>query len=432
VGTTADAGFTFSVPDGGASKPPPSMPPTCAASSAAAMAIPLDVFLLVDTSGSMAEEFSGQSKWQAERAALESFLGDPGSAGLGAGLQFFPLQRACTADADCGKGTGGRPLHCYQATKCLGPTMPVAGASDCDTQADCDPGNSCTPFGVCPSGGDVCAPVGQPCTVGMASATCTAIAGYCDDGLGNTDPAICLDTSYGKPVVDLGPLPMNAAPITKALHLTYPRGGTPMRFALLGAHRYLRDYQTAHPDHKVVLVLATDGQPEGCNNGNDVAGPAAMALAAKPPIPTYGIGVFQANDTLGPPTLAKVTAAGGTGMPFVLQPGANLTQAFIAALDQIRGAALPCAFAIPPMPSGQIDFAKVNFHLDGAGGAEDLPYVGSAAACGMTAGWYYDADPKNGGTPTQVILCPAACTKVKSDAKAKVSLTFGCQTKVIQ
>jgi hypothetical protein len=46
-------------------------------------------------------------------------------------------------------------------------------------------------------------------------------------------------------------------------------------------------------------------------------------------------------------------------------------------------------------------------------------------------GWYYNVDPK-AGTATQVVLCPAACAKVKSGGHVKVSLTFGCQTKVIQ
>jgi hypothetical protein len=53
------------------------------------------------------DELSGmQSKWQLTRAALEAFVKDPGSAGLGVGLSFFPSKtpeemRGCLSDQDC-------------------------------------------------------------------------------------------------------------------------------------------------------------------------------------------------------------------------------------------------------------------------------------------------------------------------------------------
>ena len=67
-----------------------------------------NVILVLDSSGSMTElTMAGPSKWDAIRAALTSFLRDPGSAGLGVGLQYFPLTKAGVppgraATADCG------------------------------------------------------------------------------------------------------------------------------------------------------------------------------------------------------------------------------------------------------------------------------------------------------------------------------------------
>jgi hypothetical protein len=85
------------------------------------------------------------------------------------------------------------------------------------------------------------------------------------------------------------------------------------------------------------------------------------------------------------------------------------------------------------MGTEAIDYGRVNFHYQGTGVDENVPYVESASACDPVKGrWYYDVDPKGGAMPTQVVLCPAACTKVKSDPAAKVSLTFGCKSEVIR
>jgi hypothetical protein len=423
----SDAG----APTGGTSVTPPiEGVQTCATSSAVAKAIPLDLLLLVDTSGSMAEAFAGQTKWQMVRAALLSFVGDPGSAALGAGLEFFPRLRPCTSAGACGM-THNRALVCLNPSKCVTPGESLEDASDCYSQDQCATG-TCTHVGVCMSTGAKCQPVGHPCAGSMVSEQCTAIPAFCDDDLYN-DPAICDPQSYLKPDVEIALLPPNAPPIGSALARAFPEGSTPMKSAVSGALAHLHDYEVAHPGRKGVLVLATDGQPQSCDD-TDVETPVAAALAATPSISTYAIGVFTAADMqAGSQVLASVARAGSTGQPIVLQPGANLTQAFLAALNQIRGAALPCAFAIPTMSTGAIDFGKVNFHYQGAGGDLDLPYVEDAGACdAVKGGWYYDVDPKNGGTPTQVILCPVSCDQVKKDPGAKVSLTFGCQTKVIK
>jgi hypothetical protein len=435
-GVTGIAGFGVNwsdagAPTGGASVTPPvEGVHTCATSSAVAKAIPLDLLLLVDTSGSMAERFADQTKWQMVRAALLSFVGDPGSAELGAGLEFFPRLRPCTSAAACGMNKN-RPLVCLSPSKCVMPGESLEDASDCSSQAQCANG-TCTRVGVCLSTGAKCQPVGRPCAGTMASELCTAISAFCDDDLYD-DPAICDPQSYLEPDVEIALLPPNAPPIGSALARAFPEGATPMKSAVSGALAHLHDYEVAHPGRKGALVLATDGMPQSCDD-TDVETPVAAALAATPSISTYAIGVFSATDMQeGSRVLAGVARAGSTGQPIVLQPGANLTQAFLAALDQIRGAALPCAFAIPTISTGAIDFGKVNFHYQGAGGDMDLPYVQDARACdAVKGGWYYDVDPKTGGTPKQVILCPVSCDQVKRDPGAKVSLTFGCQTKVIE
>jgi hypothetical protein len=95
----------------------------------------------------------------------------------------------------------------------------------------------------------------------------------------------------------------------------------------------------------------------------------------------------------------------------------------------ITGSKLSCDWAIPPPPMGQMfDPKLVNVVYTPNGTApRDLFYVPSAADCGAKGGWYYD-DPAK---PTRVISCPSTCTEIQSDLKAKISVAFGCKTKVI-
>src|SRR4051794_37488072 len=85
----------------GAPKPPIEGTPNCAEEAHLAERVPLDLLLLVDRSMSMAGP-----KWMMSRSALTSFVSDPKSAGMGVGLQFFPLAATidtpCSNDPDCG------------------------------------------------------------------------------------------------------------------------------------------------------------------------------------------------------------------------------------------------------------------------------------------------------------------------------------------
>jgi hypothetical protein len=62
----------------------------CASSTSSAQAVPLDVFVMLDRSGSMKETTStGGTKWDEVKTAFKSFMADPSSNGLGMGLGFF-------------------------------------------------------------------------------------------------------------------------------------------------------------------------------------------------------------------------------------------------------------------------------------------------------------------------------------------------------
>jgi hypothetical protein len=106
-GGSVDSGGTFDVGSGDGPIVPPgtdasdfdigsvdSAPPdtSCAAKSEAATLLPLDIFVMLDQSGSMKDTTStGVTKWDATKDALKTFMADKGSAGLGFGIQYFGL-----------------------------------------------------------------------------------------------------------------------------------------------------------------------------------------------------------------------------------------------------------------------------------------------------------------------------------------------------
>jgi len=67
----------------------------CAASTATASVLPLDMYILLDRSGSMADNGS----WTQEVMALNNFIYDSHSNGLGVGLQYLPLPDLCSPSA---------------------------------------------------------------------------------------------------------------------------------------------------------------------------------------------------------------------------------------------------------------------------------------------------------------------------------------------
>ena len=423
--------FAVSFPDGGATPDAATAPPAdekaCAGELHEGQLVPVDLLLLLDTSGSMEDNAGGKSKWRSVREAVETFLADPLSAGLGVGLMTFPVPgKLCDKDSECG---GGKEF-CGRKGACA-PAANVANveAACYVTGALCLDGMPCTAFGLCATTGLRCANIGQPCKGGVAGDTCVARPRMCTD----YREAGCAGDLYRTPNVPIAELPGAAAGLGRALAAVIPEGATPTTAAAQGALDHLRGRAVANGGHKQVLVLATDGLPSNCAVMNTVDSAAAVLAGAAPDISTYVIGVFSAAQLdRARPALERLATAGGTGAPFILEAGSDLTRRFTEAITQIRGAAAGCEFTIPRPSSGAIDYGKVNVRITTAAGQEDLAYVGSADRCDpVRGGWYYDVDP-GAGTPSKVLVCEATCRRVKVTVGLSVGLRYGCKTIVIQ
>lgn len=406
----------------------------CGAESHTAQTLPLDMVFLVDASGSMNQTVNGGTKWAIVKSALVNFVDDPKSAGLGVGLQIFPIRHpaapsTCTSSAQC-TGYGKCTLKaCHQVQR----TDPYIF---CDTSADC-PGNvACRTFGACTDQttgqADAYCLVGDP-----EGSTCPAANDVCAAfSTGQCENDECVLTDYAPPKVEIGALPGNAATFTTALNglpNPSPDNATPTSIAEKVGLDIATKYGAAHPDHTLAVVLATDGLPTRCAP-QDIPGLSKLAadgLAGTPSVKTFVIGVFTANEaSQAQANLDAIASAGGSKKAIIISTSSNVTAELQKALDAVRIAALPCEYTIPPSKGGLPDYGQVNVqYTHGSGDKEILGYKTTQGNCNGP-GWTYDVDPQK-GTPTKIIVCPATCDAIKADStSAKVDILLGCATVV--
>ena len=398
----------------------------CAAQTQKAQQLPLDMYIMLDSSASMTDPvgMTTTSKWDAIRSALTTFLHDPKSTGIGVGLQYFPLETpnvpdSCNADADCGANG-----PCDFIKMCQGGTTVV----ECTTDADCGRNGPCVRLGLCSATPNVaCTAFGTTC--GTRRNICTALAGYCHAR------DLCASASYAMPAVEVAPLPGAAAPIIASLTAHAPDGLTPTSGALTGAISHAQMLARANAGHRVVVLFATDGLPTECppTDNNGLAMIAAGGLAGTPSISTFAIGVFGTEQPIGQVTLDAIAAAGGTKQSFVINQQQNVEQLFLSALNSVRTSALSCQFKVPAPTAGQmLDYYAVNVQFtSGAGQTVTIGNVKNKAACdARQGGWYYDVDPAN-GTPQNISICDTSCAQLQGDPAGRVDVLLGCKTTFI-
>lgn len=198
--------------------------------------------------------------------------------------------------------------------------------------------------------------------------------------------------------------------------------GTPISAALGGALSWAAAQRMAAPEENAVVVLVTDGEPNGCDEDiANIAKLASDALAASK-VRTYAIGLTGSQES----DMDAIAAAGGTTKGIFISDGATAKQDLLDALAAIRGSVLDCDFDMPKATDGQqVDPSKINVNYTPAGGTRmTLGRVADAAGCGAVPGWYYD-DPLN---PTRILLCPASCSSASVEVDATLEVQLGCVT----
>ncbi len=239
------------------------------------------------------------------------------------------------------------------------------------------------------------------------------------------DNLVCNPVHYQDLAVPLGLLPQHAPNIVQSIDSQLPNGGsTPMYGALEGTLRAASEQQLAQPDHKVIVVFASDGDPNSCpaqqNIITEIAAVVQLAHASSA-IETYVIAIAGASLA----NLDQLAAAGGTTQAYDVTGNVNQ---FAQKMAEIQASALACEYIIPEPPANEpleLDRVVVK-HITADAAQTEIPRAEGKLECGQTAGWYFD-DPIQ---PTRIILCPASCDLARFDKQGRIDVFFGCKPKL--
>lgn len=239
------------------------------------------------------------------------------------------------------------------------------------------------------------------------------------------DGVVCNAVHYQDLAVPLDTLPQNAVKLVESIDSQTPTGGsTPMYGALEGTLWAAAQEQVARPNHKVIVVFASDGDPNSCTAPqNDISEIAALIQSTYVTngIETYVIAISGASIV----NLDQLAAAGGTGQAYDVT--GNIDQ-FAQKMADIRTLALSCEYIIPTPPADEpfeLDRVVVQY-VASDGTLTEIPHADDEIDCGQTPGWYFD-DPAQ---PQKIRLCPASCDIVRFDKQARVDVLFGCKPKL--
>lgn len=256
---------------------------------------------------------------------------------------------------------------------------------------------------------------------------------------GNADMA----SGYARPTVAVDALRTNRTRLMSALSSASPNGNTPMMCAMEGTRTY---YDAFTMDGSRNVILITDGAPTqecttaticfpnpldigafiACQAAQErIASDAVRVSVARgargtPPIRYFVAGTPSANDTF----LSDLAFTGNSPREPGCQSastchyslGDGTFEADLGrALDDIRGRAASCEFAVDADPS-RVDPTRVNVDVSGGGASSVVP-----RDVDHNNGWDYSPGMRS------VVLYGAACDRAMA-GDAQVRIVFGCPT----
>ena len=214
--------------------------------------------------------------------------------------------------------------------------------------------------------------------------------------------------------------------LVKAIRCTSASGWTPLLVALGGATSYMGDHAWNYPTERSVVVLVTDGYPEGGNGyPADCRSPAdnLFVTKAQNAFNSYGVVTYTANVVGGDANLMQDIATAGHGDYFYISDS-NATAELVAALNQIRSNSVSCDLLLDTSAGLDPNEVAVTF-TDSSNTSSNFDKRPAGQVCGTANNWWYFDDDV---TPTKITLCPDACARVRSDINSKLELVVGCPT----
>jgi Mg-chelatase subunit ChlD len=250
----------------------------------------------------------------------------------------------------------------------------------------------------------------------------------------------CLANDVAVPIALLGPSGSAARSGWESeLSAVVPVGATPTHGAYLFGLAQL--VASKLPGNQVILLI-TDGTPTCtldcvCTEDNlpvdsqPLIDEAAQAFDSG--VRTFVIGSPGSEETRD--VLSRLATEGGTAPSdcsdagpkychFDMTTEPDLATGLRNALEEIATRVRSCEYPIPTPPAGQAldpDLVNVLYTPDG-GDAETIARDASPSDC--SEGWQYSRDGAS------IVLCGAACDRVRADPTGAVEVLFGCETVV--
>ncbi|MCL2824282.1 MAG: hypothetical protein FWD57_09845 [Polyangiaceae bacterium] len=378
---------------------------------------PLDVYILLDATGSMNGDDDSPEVWIPVVNAIKGLVSDEMTKGIAVGMTYFPLPPPPGTDVP-GSCSTNPNKPCPPGKGACVDVIPMPGAGLLMGKV-CD--NGCTQGAALSVIAEQCGLYGKCAPFPMTPLN--KARGYCQ---GAAFPDVsCNPADYGEPAVPIAELPGNKNAIVDALTKKNANGkATPSQPALEGALRYLKQWAKDRPDHLVHMLFATDGEPNVCtyNSTEEMAEVTGKALKEYPYVPTFVLGLGEKLSSLD-----KIAAAGGTEKTYIAD-GATVSKQLVDMFNEIRANGA-CQFIIPQPEKGQkLDYDRVNVFYTPLTSDDPVAvgYVDDIDHCdSVKGGWYYNDPTKT--QPTKILLCPATCDAVQLSDKG-VSVQLGCKT----
>ncbi len=235
----------------------------------------------------------------------------------------------------------------------------------------------------------------------------------------------CYPDRYSTFDIPMTALPSDAFRDLLVNQTTPTGGGTPTLGVIEGTLEQILPASEADPGAQYVMVLVTDGVPQGCDDNSFESIESALSgVAAR--VPTYVIGVENPPIEDAPENVSALHAfaeAGGTGTAFIIETGdpQATTAALLHAIESIRDSSISCNVAIPRPPTGQVlNPRRVRVSYTAGGDVTVLDYDPD---CASDTSWHYDDVDQ----PTEIQLCSVVCDTVRAQVEARLEVEFACE-----
>ena len=138
---------------------------------------------------------------------------------------------------------------------------------------------------------------------------------------------------------------------------------------------------------------------------------------------TFVVGVVApAEEGVARQNLDRIASAGGTDEALMVTTNQSVTEAFSAALDEVRYLGARCQHALPPAEAGspERDLDRVRVRLVLPNRTTELPFRDRAASCDAGGGFYVVTDESGSA---KVVLCASSCNAATG---IDVEIEFPC------